>query len=42
MAIYSDYSKAKNLLGWEPKLDVNDIMRSAWAWEKERTGRQNQ
>lgn len=42
MAIYSDYSKAKKLLGWEPKLDVNDIMRSAWAWEKERTGRQNQ
>ena len=42
MAIYSDYTKAKKLLGWEPKLDVNDIMRSAWAWEKERTGRQNQ
>jgi len=38
MAIYSDYSKAKSILGWEPKYDVNDIMRTAWEWEKTRTG----
>lgn len=36
MAIFSDYTKAKNLLGWSPKRDVKDIVRSAWTWEKSR------
>ena len=38
MAIYSDYSKAKNHLGWSPGLNVEDIMKSAWEWEKKRSG----
>ncbi len=37
MAIYSDYTKAKKILGWQPKYDVNDIMRTAWEWEKHRS-----
>ncbi|MBP6445693.1 MAG: UDP-glucose 4-epimerase GalE [Saprospiraceae bacterium] len=37
MAIYSDYRKAKNLLGWNPKYNVNDIMHTAWLWEKNRS-----
>jgi len=37
MAIYSDYTKAKNLLGWEPKFDVDDIMKTAWTWEQNRS-----
>lgn len=37
MSIYSDYSKAKSNLGWEPKYDVNDIMKTAWEWEQYRT-----
>jgi UDP-glucose 4-epimerase len=36
MSIYSDYSKAANQLGWMPKFDVHDIMRTAWVWEKNR------
>lgn len=33
-AIYSNYEKAKNELGWTPRYDINDIMRTAWAWEQ--------
>lgn len=36
VAIYADYSKAANLLGWKPERDINDIMRTAWEWEKKR------
>ncbi len=36
MAIYSDYTKAKKLLGWTPALKVDDIMKSAWEWEKKK------
>jgi UDP-glucose 4-epimerase len=36
VAIYSDYTKAANLIKWEPKFDINDIMRTAWEWEKKR------
>lgn len=32
-AIFSDSSKAKQLLGWECKHDINDIVDSAWKWE---------
>lgn len=35
-AIYSDYDKAKKLLNWNPKYDINDIMESAWLWERNR------
>lgn len=37
MAIYSDYTKAKNLLGWNPIYNVEDIMNTAWQWEKTRS-----
>ena len=31
--IWADASKAKKVLGWEAKLDLNEMMKSAWAWE---------
>jgi len=33
-AIYSNYKKAKSQLGWTPKYNIKDIMKSAWAWEQ--------
>ncbi|NNE28434.1 MAG: UDP-glucose 4-epimerase GalE [Saprospiraceae bacterium] len=39
VSIYSDYKRAASLLGWEPKHDILDIMRTAWAWEQKRTGK---
>jgi UDP-glucose 4-epimerase len=33
-AIYSDSSKAKNLLGWDPRYNLDDMMESAWKWQK--------
>ncbi|RZK68366.1 MAG: UDP-glucose 4-epimerase GalE, partial [Pedobacter sp.] len=32
--IYGDVTKSKELLGWQTELDVNEMMRSAWEWEK--------
>ncbi|MEW6468152.1 MAG: UDP-glucose 4-epimerase GalE [Bacteroidota bacterium] len=32
-AIYSDCSKARTVLGWSPKYDIEDMMGSAWKWE---------
>ena len=37
VSIYANYKKAADKLGWGPKRDVNDIMRTAWAWEKVRS-----
>lgn len=34
--IYADYTKARDLLGWEPEYNIDDIMRTAWEWEKVR------
>jgi len=31
-SIYSDYSKAKRLLGWTPQYNVDDILATAWQW----------
>jgi UDP-glucose 4-epimerase len=31
-SIYADYGKAKKMLGWTPKYDVNDILSTAWKW----------
>jgi UDP-glucose 4-epimerase len=31
--VYADTSKANNELGWKCKLNLEDIMRSAWNWE---------
>lgn len=32
-AIYSDSSKAKKLLNWAPKYNIEEMMASAWKWE---------
>lgn len=36
VAVYSDLTKAKADLGWSPQYDINDIMKTAWEWEKVR------
>ena len=36
IAIYANYKKAAKLLGWQPKRNIDDIMRTAWEWEKVR------
>ena len=33
IAIYANNSHAKNTLGWEPKIGIEDMMRTAWQWE---------
>lgn len=38
IAIYSNYEKAARQLGWRPAFSIEDIMRTAWAWEKVRSG----
>ena len=35
-AIYSNYHKAESILGWKPKYTIDDIMKTAWDWERER------
>src|SRR5690606_35957480 len=35
-AIYADYVKINTILGWTPKFTLQQIMRSAWEWEKVR------
>jgi len=32
--IYGDVTKSNEELGWKASLDVNEMMRSAWEWEK--------
>jgi len=34
IAVYADNSKTKSILNWEPQRDVNEMMRSAWAWQQ--------
>ena len=36
IAIYSNYEKAKAVLGWEPKYGIKEIMNTAWQWENNR------
>ncbi len=38
VAIYANYNQAAKRLGWQPKHGIEDIMRSAWNWEKARSG----
>ncbi|MFY0252601.1 UDP-glucose 4-epimerase GalE [Chitinophaga sp. 30R24] len=33
IAIYANNSKAKTKLNWEPKISIEDSMRTAWQWE---------
>jgi UDP-glucose 4-epimerase len=35
-AIYANYDKAAKKLKWTPRYNIDDIMTSAWAWERER------
>lgn len=37
VAIYANYNRAAQRLGWQPKYDIEAIMQSAWNWEKART-----
>ncbi|MFK8101826.1 MAG: UDP-glucose 4-epimerase GalE [Saprospiraceae bacterium] len=37
VSIYANYAKAAEKLAWEPKRNIEDIMRTAWAWEQRRT-----
>ncbi|PLW79481.1 UDP-glucose 4-epimerase GalE [Candidatus Woesearchaeota archaeon] len=32
--LIADYSKAKNVLGWEPKRDIYEIVKTAWKWHE--------
>ncbi|MCJ0742500.1 UDP-glucose 4-epimerase GalE [Pedobacter montanisoli] len=32
--IYGDVTKSKQVLGWQTELDLNEMMASAWRWEK--------
>jgi UDP-glucose 4-epimerase len=34
VSIYADNRKAKNILGWEAKYSLEDMMRSAWQWDQ--------
>lgn len=36
VAVYADYTKAKELLAWTPTYTIQDIMSTAWAWEKQK------
>ncbi len=38
VAIYANNDKAKNELQWQTKYNVEDMMRSAWEWEKQVKG----
>lgn len=40
VSVYADNSKAAQYLGWQPKYNIEDIMRTAWAWDKKRYGYQ--
>lgn len=33
-SIYSDSTKAKNILGWVPKYGIKEMMSTAWAWQQ--------
>ncbi|KJD35462.1 UDP-galactose-4-epimerase [Tamlana sedimentorum] len=39
ISAYADTQKAKNELGWETKLSLDDAMASAWKWEKKVRGK---
>lgn len=34
IAVYADPSKAQSMLGWRPERNIEDIMRTAWAWQQ--------
>jgi len=34
VAVYADNTKAREKLGWELKYSLNDMMSSAWNWQR--------
>lgn len=32
--IYADTTKVNDVLGWQPQYDLDDMMKSAWEWQK--------
>ncbi|MBR9922754.1 MAG: UDP-glucose 4-epimerase GalE [Bacteroidetes bacterium] len=38
VAIYANHQRATDRLGWTPSRNIEDIMRTAWEWEKRRSG----
>lgn len=34
-AVYANNDKAKQVIGWEPKFDLDSMMDTAWRWEKQ-------
>lgn len=36
-AVYADYSRARQKLGWVPGYGIEEIMRTAWQWEQNRS-----
>lgn len=36
VAIYANNIRAEEILGWKPQRGIEDIMRTAWEWEKHR------
>ncbi len=38
-AIFSDSSKAARVLGWKPRFGIDDMMRSAWKWQQNLSGK---
>ncbi len=36
IAIYANYTRAAQRLGWQPQYSIEEIMQSAWNWEKKR------
>jgi UDP-glucose 4-epimerase len=38
-AIYSDTTRSRDVLDWQAEHDLKDMMRSAWTWEQQRSGR---
>jgi UDP-glucose 4-epimerase len=38
VAIYANRQLAEQRLGWTPRRNIEEIMRTAWAWEQKRSG----
>lgn len=38
VAVYADNSKAREQLSWKLRYNLDDIVRTAWNWEKRRSG----
>ena len=39
VSIYSNFERAAQKLGWQPNRGIEDIMSTAWAWEKKRSAK---